>query len=269
MSVSIAARRAAFGAFLCLLPLAACTTLERPFSGPVAEFRGGGQPLIHPDMPRPDAEKFALGEVDIRIKSGLLSGEHLTALRKSIGEAVGGEWKPWTTKSKQPELRVLVTQVESEAYWKGSEMGALLGASGGAVVGFHAADDPWYGSVCGGGIGGILGYSIFGENQNLWSFHIVVLQATQGVEKARSTSTDYAIAQHFPGQDTSAQTAQGSNTSEVVKYLGDYISGGYACQVKVNAGSFSGRKSIEDAGRSLLIDRLPEEIFGGRSLASW
>lgn len=261
-------------ALLCVASLVSCSTVERTFSGPKAQFSGGSAIEFRMDLPQPDPSKYAIGELDIRINSDLISGEERQRLVQAIGRTVDGRWKPWTTRNKEPQFRLVISQINSQQDWEGSNMGALVGGTAGAVAGANMDENaPWRGFAIGGLAGSGIGYVAFGSERNAWAFHISVTQATAGVNKAAASADSKGTAmQSGVGNGTSisgAGQSSGMQVTEDIAYVGSTQRYEYGCAVAVESSSFSGRASIEESARKTLISRLPEAMLGGGSLAGW
>ena len=274
MNLFSSGRGTVCGALLSLLSLTSCSTVERTFGGPKADFASGSAIEFRMDLPQPDPSKYAIGELDIRINSDLISGEERQRLVQAIGQTVDGRWKPWTTRSKQPQFRLVINQINSKQDWEGSNMGALMGGAAGAAAGTHMDEHaPFRGFVWGAAVGGCLGYAAFGGEHSAWAFHIAVTQATAGVNKAASSvdskGTVFGSGVGNPSSSSGAGSSVGMQTSEDINYVGSTQRYEFGCAVEVESGSFSGRSSIEQAARNVLISRLPEAMLGGASLAGW
>ena len=254
------------------LLLAGCSTFERTFGSPQPRFEGGAA-IQFIDVPKPDAGECALGELDIRVNSDLIPPEHRAALGKRILDAVGGRFQPWTTKTKTPEYRLVINQINSQQDWDASGVGALLGAGIGAGTGAAIdASNRWRGGGIGAVGGGVLGAVLFGEERNAWAFSVSVTQATSQVERSleseRSDGTSLDTGVQGMSSLTAGNQRQGSVDSSRVMFHSKQYTYPYACVVSVDAGSLHSRSSIEEAARQKLIERLPEAMLGGGEV-SW
>jgi len=249
-----------------VLSMLGCSTFERTFGGPKADFQGGAA-IQFDDLPDPNAKKYALGELNIRVNSDLLGVDGRKQLASRIRDVVAGRFRPWKTKDKKPQYQLVINQINSQEAWEGSGMGALIGGATGAGIGAATTRNRWLGGSVGGAAGAGAGYLAFGKESNAWAFHISVVQATDELqrtldEQQRSgTAFDAGVG---GGVSVSSSNQHNELNNKATKtYKSSEHKYQYGCAVVVDAGSFSSRSAIEDAARKKLLDRLPEAMLGG------
>jgi len=250
-----------------VLVLVGCSAFERTFGPAKADF-GGGAAIQFLDVPAPDESKYAVGELDMRVNSDLIGPEQRAELGKRILETVGERFKPWTTRTKEPQFRLVINQINSQQEFEGSNVGALMGGMAGAGAGAAiGANNRWQGAMIGGAGGAGVGYLMFGEERNAWAFAITVTQATCQVDRNLAATRRDGASFNTSVQGGSGVSGGGQDQHAVDDLRLSFKSGlytyAYACTVSVDAGSLHGRQSIEEAARNKLISRLPEAMLGG------
>jgi hypothetical protein len=219
-----------------------------------------------------------MGEVSLRVDSDLLD-EQVGELGKGLREVSNGRLTSWKTREKAAEYRVIVREVNSQSDWEGSALGAGFGGVAGAGVGVAAGQmtgsrSSYRDAAIGGGLGALAGYAAFGQEKTAWVFSIAVYRrTTPDAVKQRLGALEnqgFSFKTGAGGGSVSVGTAGASNSQDAqFDFDSDEYPAFFTCAVTVDAGSFSGRESIEAAAMKKLLDRIPTYILGGREVTDW
>jgi hypothetical protein len=258
--------------------LTSCSTLEPIFSGPRAAFHAGIGIDLEKRIPPADEATVAMGEVSLRVDSDLLD-EQVGELGKGLREVSNGRLTSWKTREKAAEYRVIVREVNSQSDWEGSALGAGFGGVAGAGVGVAAGQmtgsrSSYRDAAIGGGLGRsgwLCGFRPGEDRLGVLDRCLSTDDSGRGqAASGRLENQGFSFKTGAGGGSVSVGTAGASNSQDAqFDFDSDEYPAFFTCAVTVDAGSFSGRESIEAAAMKKLLDRIPTYILGGREVTDW
>lgn len=252
------------------LSLSACRTMETTFDAPDAKLETAGAIDLEKNIPAPDPEQVAIGEVELRVTGDLFDDETIQRFGQNLREASGGLSKH-TTEGKDPEYRIHIQQVNSAEEWEASGIGAAMGGLAGAGVGAATDDYAYRGGAIGGVIGAGAGAIAFGEQSDMWGITVAVYRrTTPGAVQERMDSlsrNDVNFSGSVSG-DTyslgSSNSSSGSNSE--LSFESDEYPAYFRAVLSVDSGTFHSSAKAKAAARRELADELPFVIFGGKEV---
>lgn len=271
MKTTTSFRTLALGGALAL-GLVGCKAVSKPFAAPDVRVEKAGTIDLQRSIPAPDPELVAIGEIELRVDSELLGPEDVKAMGANLRRLSGG-LSNWTTRSKKPEYRIKISQMNSAEDFEASGLGAAIGAGVGAGVGIGTDSNDYRGATLGAAGGAALGALVFAENSEAYMFGIEVYRRTAaGAVQERLDSLGENGAQLATAVNgdsrSSSNTTRNTNSSSALAFDSDEYPYFASATAIVEAGAFHSAAKMESAARKKLIEEIPSLIFGGE-IADW